>query len=97
RDESATIGKTVASLLSQDYPGDLRVIVVDDQSRDDTAAQAKTAAQQTCAADRIVIVNGRPLPPGWAGKVWAMKQGVESASSSSDPADYILFTDADIE
>jgi hopene-associated glycosyltransferase HpnB len=38
-----------------------------------------------------VVAGGRP-PSGWAGKVWAMEQGLRAAG---DPA-YVLFTDADI-
>jgi hopene-associated glycosyltransferase HpnB len=41
---------------------------------------------------RLRVVSGRPTPPGWAGKVWAMHQGVRAAGD----AGYILFTDADI-
>ncbi len=44
-------------------------------------------------ADReLVIVRARPAPPGWAGKVWAMSEGVRASAG----AGYILFTDADI-
>ena len=32
RDEAASVGETVASLLEQTYAGQLRVVVVDDQS-----------------------------------------------------------------
>jgi hopene-associated glycosyltransferase HpnB len=45
------------------------------------------------AAGLEVIVGGA-LPPGWAGKVWAMNQGLRSAAGRD--ADYVLFTDADI-
>src|ERR1700739_524817 len=39
RDESANIGPCVGSLLAQQYPSELlRIVVVDDDSRDDTAA-----------------------------------------------------------
>ena len=38
RDEAATIGQTVNALLAQDYPGGVSIIVVDDNSRDGTAA-----------------------------------------------------------
>jgi hopene-associated glycosyltransferase HpnB len=45
-------------------------------------------------ADReLVIVRARPTPPGWAGKVWAMSEGVRASAGG---AEYILFTDADI-
>jgi hopene-associated glycosyltransferase HpnB len=44
-------------------------------------------------ADRVLtIVPAAPPPPGWAGKVWAMHSGL----AAGDPADYVLFTDADI-
>ena len=38
------------------------------------------------------IVPGSPTPAGWAGKVWAMEQGLRAAGE----ADFVLFTDADI-
>jgi hopene-associated glycosyltransferase HpnB len=45
-------------------------------------------------ADReLLVVRARPTPPGWAGKVWAMSEGVRACAGG---ADYILFTDADI-
>jgi hopene-associated glycosyltransferase HpnB len=40
----------------------------------------------------LQVVGGSPLPVGWAGKVWAMAQGVAAAGE----CDYLLFTDADI-
>jgi hopene-associated glycosyltransferase HpnB len=42
--------------------------------------------------ERIRVVAGQPTPPGWAGKVWAMEQGLRAAGD----AGYVLFTDADI-
>jgi hopene-associated glycosyltransferase HpnB len=44
------------------------------------------------ASPRLRVVSGRPTPPGWAGKVWAMQQGLRAAGDAA----YILFTDADI-
>jgi squalene synthase HpnC len=44
----------------------------------------------------VEILQGTPLPPGWTGKLWAMKQGAERAASLEPAPDYILFTDADI-
>jgi hopene-associated glycosyltransferase HpnB len=38
------------------------------------------------------VVSGSLPPAGWAGKVWAMAQGVAAAGE----CDYLLFTDADI-
>ena len=28
--------------------------------------------------DQYKIINGKKLPEGWSGKVWALKQGVDS-------------------
>jgi hopene-associated glycosyltransferase HpnB len=94
RDEAATIGRVVTSLLAQDYRGDFRIIVVDDESSDDTADRARAAAAMAGAAARLTIIGGSPTPRGWTGKLWAMRQGVEAARPSR--VDYLLLTDADI-
>ena len=86
RDEEAVISKAIASLLGQDYGGELQIVVVDDHSSDKTAI----AAEQTGA----VVIEAAPLPPGWTGKLWALHQGLKIAERS-DP-DYFLLTDADI-
>ena len=96
RDEAECVGATVASLLRQDYPGDFRVILVDDQSRDGTAQLARDAAAALGAADRLTVLSGRALASGWTGKLWAQSQGVEAAEAAAQPPDYLLFTDADI-
>src|ERR1700735_4140136 len=77
RDEAACVGETVSSLLRQDYPGAFRVILVDDQSRDATAAVARNAAAALGAEDRLTVLSGRALPAGWTGKLWGPQQGVE--------------------
>jgi hopene-associated glycosyltransferase HpnB len=83
----------VCSLLGQDYPG-LAVVVVDDNSQDATASVAAEAATALGAGERLSVLRGGPLPPGWTGKVWAQKQGV-GAALAQDPK-YLLLTDADI-
>ena len=96
RDEAASIGETVASLLRQDYAGALRVIVVDDQSRDATAQVAREAAANAGNADRLVVLSGDTLPAGWTGKLWAQQQGVTFVDERPEKPAYLLFTDADI-
>ena len=93
RDEAEVIGASLASLLDQDYPGAFDAILVDDQSRDGTAALARQAA---AAADRLTVISGRSSPPGWGGKVWAMQQGLDCVRRLRRPPRYVLFTDADI-
>jgi hopene-associated glycosyltransferase HpnB len=100
RDEAETIGATIGSLLRQSYPGAFSVVLVDDESRDGTAGVARAASARAGGADRLTVVPGRPLPPGWTGKLWAVSQGVAQATAGGDgPAqrpDYLLLTDADI-
>jgi hopene-associated glycosyltransferase HpnB len=96
RDEAASVGQTVASLLQQVYAGELRVIVIDDQSRDSTTQVAREAAAKAGAAERLAVLSGRSLPAGWTGKLWAQQQGVQFADEMANPPDYLLLTDADI-
>ncbi len=95
RDEAALIAKSLGSLLAQDYPGDFRVVLVDDQSSDGTVDKARESAAASPHSYRLTVLPGAPLPAGWTGKVWAMAQGEIFARKHSSP-DYLLFTDADI-
>ncbi len=94
RNEADVIGEAVASLLTQDFPAPLDVILVDDASTDGTAEAARLAAQKIALAEQLTVLTGAPLPPGWTGKLWAVFQGAQAASERQ--ADYLLFTDADI-
>ena len=94
RNEAECIGETIRSLLAQDYPRDFQIVLVDDQSSDGTANVAYRAAEALRAVYRLMLVPGKPLPEGWTGKPWAMKQGVERASALAPS--YLLLTDADI-
>jgi len=85
RDEAPVIGRTVVALRAQG-PG-LRIVVVDDQSSDATAAVARAAGGPTCD-----IVAGAPLPDGWVGKLWALEQGRRRVRTR-----LTLLVDADIE
>jgi chlorobactene glucosyltransferase len=87
RNEAAVISRTVSALLEQSYPG-FEVIVLDDNSEDDTSAQVSALAAQD---DRLRLVRGQPLPAGWLGKNWACQQLGEQARGN-----YLLFTDADV-
>lgn len=96
RDEAAGVAGCVTSILSQPYPGALSMILVDDQSQDGTSQIASDAAAAISASDRLTVLQGRPLPSGWTGKLWAVKQGLTMVEGRSSPPDYILLTDADI-
>ncbi|HEV2242784.1 MAG TPA: glycosyltransferase [Streptosporangiaceae bacterium] len=101
RNEAAVLPATLPTLLAQEYPGAFEVVLVDDESSDQTADVATLIGREAArgglvgsAADgaRLRVVPGRRPPPGWAGKVWAMDQGVRAVGDAA----YVLFTDADI-
>jgi hopene-associated glycosyltransferase HpnB len=94
RDEAEMIGGAVTSLLAQDYAGRLDIVVVDDHSGDGTADIAREAAAKAGAAERVTVIAADPMPPGWTGKLWAVRQGTAVAATMSP--DYLLLTDADI-
>jgi len=94
RNEADTIARTVESLLAQDYGREFRVVVVDDHSEDATVALAKSAAEDYGGTAHVEVISAAPLAPGWTGKLWAMQQAIEHASSRVP--DYFWFTDADI-
>ena len=96
RDEERYVPESVRSLLQQSYPGALSIVLVDDQSRDQTAAAAVDAARSLGAAHRLEICRGGVLPAGWTGKIWALQQGIEQAEKAAQPPAYLLLTDADI-
>lgn len=87
RNEGATIGAAVPTMLALDYP-DLEVIAVNDRSEDDTGAQLDALA---ASEPRLHVEHVRELPPGWLGKNHALHHGANRATGT-----WILFTDADI-
>lgn len=93
RNESEVIAKSAQSILRQDYPGTFQVIVVDDDSSDETAAIA-TQAAATIPGRPMTVIKTRGPSPGWTGKLWALNQGIAAAEKSQP--DYLLLTDADI-
>ncbi|GAA2839208.1 glycosyltransferase [Kitasatospora sp. CM 4170] len=91
RDEAEVLPLSLPSLLAQKYPGRARVVLVDDHSSDGTGALAASLA--TPEGLELTVTTPPPLPPGWTGKLWALRHGVELAGPD---AEYLLLTDADI-
>jgi len=87
RDEAGSIGRVIAALGAQGR--NLAVVVVDDQSSDGTADVARAAAG---GGIELAVISGRPLPEGWAGKLWALEQGLGVVARP-----HVLLHDADIE
>lgn len=93
RNEASMLPHSLPGLLTQDYPGNWRVILVDDHSTDGTADAAfNLVAGQEELERRLEIIQPPPLPEGWSGKVHALHWGLDAAGA----AEYVLFTDADI-
>lgn len=86
RDEAAVLPWSLPSLVAQRYPGPLRLILVDDGSADGTRALV------TGHWPAFTVVTPGEPPPGWAGKLWALRAGVREAGE----VDFLLLTDADI-
>ncbi len=84
RNEADVINGTLQNIINQSP--DVHIILVDDQSTDDTVTTAKKIGYS-----KLTIVNGKPLPDGWSGKLWALDQGLEKVTT-----EYLLLLDADI-
>ena len=94
RDEANNIGRAVRSLLAQSCANVLQIYVVDDNSTDGTADAARAAVSGS-DQERLHIISGRPLQPGWTGKLWAVQQGIDAALEANPQ--FLLLTDADVE
>ena len=91
RNEADVIATSLSSLAAQDYPGPFRIVLVDDNSEDATGAIARGLG-----AERVTVLSGEPLAPGWTGKLWAVHQGIAAARSGGSAPRYLWLTDADI-
>ncbi|WP_189424963.1 glycosyltransferase [Streptomyces griseoviridis] len=93
RDEAAVLPASLPSLLAQDYPGRAEVFLVDDGSTDGTGRLARELSLGVGGLPLTVSSPGEP-PPGWTGKLWAVRHGIELARAREP--EYLLLTDADI-
>ena len=85
RNEEQILEATLQKLTSLDY-ANYEIILVDDCSTDATHSIAKKYLHSP-----HMIISGKEVPEGWAGKMWALEQGIESATG-----EWILLSDADI-
>jgi chlorobactene glucosyltransferase len=86
RDEADNIASCLAGLAGQTYPADqLRILVVDDDSTDGTAAVVARLRP------RVELIAAGALPDGWMGKPHACWRGALHANS-----DWLCFIDADV-
>lgn len=87
RDEETNIAPCVESVL-QSVGCEFELIVLDDDSTDNTAALVTTMAGRD---SRVRLLRGRPLPESWRGKNFACQQLAEAARHP-----LLVFIDADV-
>jgi hopene-associated glycosyltransferase HpnB len=92
RNEADCIATSIGSLMQQDYPGTLDIILVDDDSSDGTAEVARSIG----GPRRLTVTRVPGMPAGWTGKMFALRHGTRLALSGASPPKYVLLTDADI-
>jgi chlorobactene glucosyltransferase len=86
RNEARGIRACVEAALGQTYPN-FEMIVLDDRSSDETRAILQGLQ---IANSRLKIIDGAPLPTGWAGKPHALQQAAQTATGA-----WLCFVDAD--
>lgn len=96
RNEADVVGESLRSLLDQDYPGEFRIVLVDDDSEDGTAEAARRVACTHARGDRLRVEHSAERPPGWVGKMWALECGLGRARAEAPQAAWWLLTDADV-
>lgn len=87
RDEAGSIERTCRAILASEHV-DLELVILDDDSQDDTAGIVRRLAEED---PRVRLIAGRPLPAGWCGKQHACSQLAEAARR-----DTLVFLDADV-
>ncbi len=86
RNEEKYISRTLSAVMDQGI--NQKVIVIDDESADDTAA----IVNEHPALRNVNLITGKPAPDGWNGKLWSLQQGLEQVDTP-----LVLLLDADIE
>jgi len=93
--EASRIGACLAAVLASEPPcPHWRVLVVNDDSTDATAALACASARASGAPpQRFALLEAGPRPAGerWVGKTWACSRAMDQVDS-----DWVLFLDADV-
>ncbi|MEZ4685632.1 MAG: glycosyltransferase [Bacteroidia bacterium] len=88
RDEASNLQAFLPGILSQNYP-EFEVLVVLDRCEDGSMQVVQELAQEFPFLRYVEI---RDKPSGWAGKKWALSQGIAQAHFP-----FLVFTDADCE
>jgi len=95
RNEEAVISRSLNSLLSQNYNGIYKAILINDNSEDKTREAAEAIIEHAPNSHTAKILDAPPLQSDWSGKLWALHNGFESIGETDGP-DYYWLSDADI-
>ncbi len=96
RDEVHRLEPALRSLIAalDAYPGTARLLVLDDESTDGTAALVRRVVGRD---QRVTLLSGAPRPAGWLGKPWACQKLADAAEAADDTdAAVLVFVDADV-
>ena len=87
RNEATNIRSVITSALAQQQIAHLQVLVLDDNSTDNTLAIAREFTDS-----RLQVIHSTDEPPqGWLGKAWACQRLANATDS-----DILVFIDADV-
>lgn len=90
RNEELNIERCLLSIVDQNYPN-YEVILVDDNSNDNTVQKARKIQQKFKAKfQNLKIIELKSKPQDWTGKTWASEKGLLSSRYNM-----LLFLDAD--
>ncbi|WP_110113226.1 glycosyltransferase family 2 protein [Bacillus sp. CGMCC 1.16541] len=87
RNEERNVKRVMQAIKSLTYPN-IECIILDDQSTDRTRDYLE---EEMRGHQPFKVIDGKPLPTGWVGKVHACHQ-----LSTHAKGDYLLFIDADV-
>jgi len=89
RNEVKNIDRLLHELIGQQHLANLRIVVINDNSEDGTAALVRTFTSS------LITVLDAPAPqPGWIGKVSALDFGLQHLEQ--DLPEYVISIDADV-
>ena len=84
------------SLLAQDYPGLLKLLIVAEPGDGGAAPTLDPALALADDAERASLLPVAPRPEGWSAEAWALRRGLASLARLAPEARYILFAAPDI-